>query len=167
MHWLCKPIVFGLMIVGFILAVLSPALTQVEEADVLTRVQNEIDAVRGEPNVALRTERMFRLAASIRMSSSSLNDAEIDSVADMLTDKADSVRYWVAIALSFVGVRARRAAPQLRKALSEIVCVIGSKTSEEAIRLAFAKMEIVPPDFRCSQRNYAPPFPRGNFDIEP
>jgi HEAT repeat protein len=100
----------------------------------------ETSAIKSEPSVNARTEDARKLADQIRRNGLVVSDADIKLLADMLSDRDDSVRYWIAMALGYIGPRAQQAVPALEKALREIQCVHASKTSADAIRLALTKI---------------------------
>jgi hypothetical protein len=82
------------------------------------------------------TEDARQLADQVRRNELTVSDADIKLLADMLSDRDDSVRYWIAVTLAYIGPRARPAVPALGEALEEIQCAHGIKTSADSIRLA-------------------------------
>ena len=80
-----------------------------------------------------------------------IKDSDIDLLAGMMQDKDDSVRYWIATSLGFIGARAQRSAPALERALRDRACDHSSKTSASAIRLAFRRIGVAPPNIGCNQ----------------
>jgi HEAT repeat protein len=100
----------------------------------------EIREIKEEPSADARTEDARRLADQVRRHELVASDADIELLAEMLSDRDDSVRYWIAMTLGYIGPRAQEAVPALRKALQEIQCVHGDKTSASALRMALAKV---------------------------
>jgi HEAT repeat protein len=100
----------------------------------------ETNAIENEPSVNARTEDARKLADQVHRNGLAVSDADIKLLADMLSDRDDSIRYWIAMALGYIGPRAQPAVPALEKALQEVQCVPGSKTSASAIRLALIKI---------------------------
>jgi hypothetical protein len=100
----------------------------------------ETSAIKNEPSVNARTEDARKLADQVHRNELAVSDADIQLLVDMLSDRDDSVRYWIAMALGYVGPRAQPAVTALEKALQEMQCVHGSKTSASAIRLALTKI---------------------------
>jgi HEAT repeat protein len=119
-------------------------------ADSGSFVAIETSAIKNEPSVNARTEDARQLADQVRRSELAVSDADIELLADMLSDTDDAVRYWIAMALGYIGPRAQRAVPALEKALQEIQCVHASKTSAEAIRLALTRIGATMPHHDCS-----------------
>jgi hypothetical protein len=109
-------------------------------ADSGSLVAIDTSAIKNERSVNARTEDARKLADQVRRNELAVGDADIKLLVDMLSDRDDSVRYWIAMALGYIGPRAQAAVPALEKALQEMQCVRGSKTSAPAIRLALTKM---------------------------
>ena len=80
-----------------------------------------------------------------------IKDSDIDLLAGMMQDKDDSVRYWIATSLGFIGARTQRSAPALERALRDRACDHSSKTSASAIRLAFRRIGVASPNIGCNQ----------------
>jgi PBS lyase HEAT-like repeat len=100
----------------------------------------ETSAIRNERSVNARTEDARNLADQVRRNELAVSNADIKLLVDMLSDRDDSVRYWIAMALGYIGPRAQPAVPALEKALQEVQCVHASKTSADAMRLALTKI---------------------------
>ena len=113
-------------------------------------VSDEIKKIKDEKSPTLRTRYAEQLAASIKSGDKrSIEDADIDVLAEMMADRDDSVRYWIATSLGYIGERAKRATPQLERALRERACDKASKTSASAIRLAYSRIGVQPPEISC------------------
>jgi hypothetical protein len=113
-------------------------------------IASRVDRVRNEPSTSLRTALAQRLADAIRAEDKGkITDSDIDALAGMMTDRDDSVRYWIAVSLGFIGTRAKRAAPQLQRAFRDIACIRGSLTSEPAIRQALSRIGADVPESHC------------------
>ena len=114
-------------------------------------VSGELQKIKQETSVGKRTQCAEQLAGSIKSKGQqSVSDADIDSLASMMSDRDDSVRYWIATALGYVGPRAHHAIPQLEQALRERACDNSSKTSASAIRLAMSRIGVKVPEFPCN-----------------
>jgi PBS lyase HEAT-like repeat len=103
-------------------------------------VASEINAIKQEPSVNARTEDARQLADQVRRNQLVVSDADIQLLAEMLSDRDDAVRYWIATTLGYLGPRAQQAAPALERALKDAQCAHGSKTSAPAIRSALANI---------------------------
>jgi hypothetical protein len=119
-------------------------------ADSGSLVATQTSAIKNEPSVSARTEDAQQLADQVRLNELAVSDADIKLLADMLSDRDDSVRYWIAMTLGYIGPRARPAVSALGKALEEIQCAHGSKTSADAIRLALTKIGATMRHHDCS-----------------
>lgn len=100
----------------------------------------EINAIKKEPSGNVRTEDARRLAEQVRRNELAVSDADIAVLAGMLSDRDDSVRYWIATTLGYLGPRAQQAAPALERALKDAQCAHEDKTSAPALRSALAKI---------------------------
>lgn len=114
------------------------------------RCKQQEEQAKNEPSVNARTEDARQLADQVRRNELAVSDADIQLLADMLSDRDDSVRYWIAMSLGYIGPRTRPAVPALGKALEEVQCAHGSKTSADAIRLALTKIEEAVRHHDCS-----------------
>ena len=118
----------------------------------LDPMRREIDDINRESSSIVRTEYAKKLSEFIKNDTrGDIEDRDIDILAGMMQDKDDSVRYWIAISLGFIGERAQRSVPSLTRALRDRACDHSSKTSASAIRLAFKRMGIAPPDIDCDR----------------
>ena len=74
---------------------------------------------------------------------SDIDDSDIDALADMMSDRDDSVRNWIAVCWGKIGPRAHRAVPALKKALADRSsdCESVVKSSAEAIQVALGRIE--------------------------
>lgn len=124
------------------------ASSQAEE-DKVHSVADSIQRIKDEKSPSLRTSYAQQLAESIRSTKPDVSDAEIDELAKMMSDRDDSVRYWIATSIGYLGPRAKRTVPHLEQALKEKACDTGSKTSASAIRLALTRIGVEPPVFPC------------------
>jgi hypothetical protein len=114
-------------------------------------VSAEIHKINEEKSQTLRTKYAEQLSDSIETGDrQSITDADIDALARMMSDRDDSVRYWIATSLGYIGPRATRAIPQLEKALRDRACDKASKTSASAIRVAFSRIGVKPPEIPCN-----------------
>jgi HEAT repeat protein len=100
-----------------------------------------VEKIKAEPAVNPRTDQAEKLAVVVRRKKGHAAPKNvIRALADLMADRDDSVRYWVAGALGFLGPQAAGAIPALQTALTEIEGKRGSKTSESAIRLALKRI---------------------------
>jgi HEAT repeat protein len=116
-------------------------------------MRREIDDINRESSSIVRTEYAKKLSEFIKNGTRGdiITDRDIDILAGLMQDRDDSVRYWIAISLGFIGERAQRSVPALARALRDRACDHSSKTSASAIRLAFKRMGIAPPDIDCDR----------------
>jgi len=89
-----------------------------------------------------------------------ISQNSINDIASLMDSPYESVRYWAARCLSIIGNRARGAIPILRKRLTEDDCIIGDKTSGEAIKLALADIGANPPFPTCDMKKYGRKYDR-------
>jgi hypothetical protein len=117
----------------------------------MSDVSGAIQKIKEEQSRTLRTKDAEQLSDSIkREDPANISDADIDALAGMMSDRDDSVRMWIATSIGFIGPRARRAIPQLERALREVACdEYASLTSEPAIRLAYSRIGVKPPEILC------------------
>ena len=115
-------------------------------------IRREIDSINREDSSTARTKHAKELSDLIKNNARDyIKDSEIDLLADAMQDKDDSVRYWIATSLGFIGERAQRSAPALERALRDRACDDSSKTSASAIHLAFRRIGVAPPSIGCNQ----------------
>ena len=124
------------------LAVLfTPGWSFARPADDWGSVLALVEKIEAEPAVSPRTDEAQRLASAVRSKKGRAAPKNvIQSLADLMADRDDSVRYWVAGALGFLGPQAAAAIPALQTALKEVEGKRGDKTSESAIRLALKRI---------------------------
>src|SRR5262245_37493320 len=100
-----------------------------------------VEQIKAEPDVGPRTHHAEEVSDFVRAKNGkSAPKSGIRALAGLMTDRHDSVRYWIAMALGFFGPQAIEAVPALQTALKEIEGRPGSKTSESAIRLALRRI---------------------------
>jgi hypothetical protein len=114
-------------------------------------VRGAIQKIKEEQSATVRTKYAEQLADSIRREDPvSISEADIDALAALMSDRDDSVRYWIATSIGYIGPGASRAIPQLERALRERACdTHASKTSASAIRLAYSRIGVKPPELPC------------------
>ena len=103
------------LLAGLALAPLA-GLAQVPDA----RIGEMLAEIRSEPEGTLRgqfTARLAEYVAAQRNGATRLEARTIDDIAGLLADEDDWVRFYAAASLGFVGPGARRALPQLERAL--------------------------------------------------
>ena len=95
----------------------------------------------GCPELNPRTEQAHELAGLVRKKArETAPKSVVRALADLMADRDDSVRYWIAMALGYLGPQASDAVPALEKALREIERHPADKTSESAIRIALKRI---------------------------
>lgn len=110
----------------------------------------ETNRIKGESSSVRRTDDAQRLAQWVRENKAKVVDpADIELLAGLLTDKDDSVRYWAAMALGYIGPPAQSAVPALQKALEDRKCDRSSKTSASAITIALTNIGVTPKKVQC------------------
>jgi hypothetical protein len=115
-------------------------------------IRREIDNMNREGSSIDRTKHAQELSDLIKNDARDrIKDSDIDLLAGMMQDKDDSVRYWIATSLGFIGARTQRSAPALERALRDRACDHSSKTSASAIRLAFRRIGVASPNIGCNQ----------------
>jgi hypothetical protein len=126
--------------------VLVPSVAGAQDTVPVSRVGDDVsvrDAVaniRKMPSEIDRYEAIKALTFRLKRTNSDVTQADVDALADLLSDPFDAVRQWTALALFQIGPRARSAEPALRAAWSRIQCVRADKTSHSAIEAALGKM---------------------------
>ncbi len=149
--------IFSVLLIGLFAYVVAANAAQAGDdaagparTTTMSGISDYIVKIRAEKSITLRTQYAEELSDSIgKGEQTNITDADIDMLADMMADKDDSVRYWIAASLGLIGPRAKRALPQLEKAYREIACVIASKTSASAIRLAIPRIGGSIPSITC------------------
>lgn len=109
----------------------------------------ETNRIRGDTSSVTRTEDARRLAQWVREHAGIADSADVDLLASLLADKDDSVRYWAAMSLGYIGPSAQSAVPALEKALEDRRCDHASKTSASAILFALKNMGVTPKKADC------------------
>lgn len=111
-----------------------------------------IEKIEHETDSNTRTDlasELAKLVSQVR-TSDQIDDKVIDDIATLLSDRDDSVRLWVALALGQLGPRANRAVPALERALQEAEAedqanIKGpSLSSADGIRAALEKIRVAP-----------------------
>ena len=134
-------------------AVLSPAYGFAQGIE--TRIAQLLGEIRSEPDGNLRSQHTARLAEYIAAEPGGavkLEARTIDDIAGLLADEEDWVRFYAAASLGFVGAGARRALPQLERALDRAkgIATLGARTpgifgglgSANAICAAIGKIDL-------------------------
>ena len=102
-----------------------------------------VERIKAEPAITRRTGQAEALSDVVwKKAGKPAPRRAIRALAGMMEDRDDSVRYWMAMALGYLGPQAADAIPALEKALEEIEGRRGSKTSESAIRLALKRIGV-------------------------
>jgi hypothetical protein len=105
-----------------------------------------IREVKASKDYSSEMDAAERLASLVQRSDPrKVQDGTIHSIARLLDTRNDGVRFWVAQALGYFGLRAHFAVPQLLHALSEIECQRVDVSSEDAIRECIKKAGATPP----------------------
>jgi hypothetical protein len=139
------------LLVHVFLAMLSAASHDAKGAE-MDFIRREADNISREGSSIGRTEYAKKLSELVRSrADEDIRESDIDVLAGLMQDKDDSVRYWIAVSLGFIGKRAQRSVPALERALRDRACDHSSKTSASAIRLALTRIGAAPPDIDCSK----------------
>jgi HEAT repeat protein len=105
-------------------------------------VSAAVKRIKVEPSVRTRTAATQRLARRVRRSlSTSVPAVTIEDLSSLLTDRDDSVRFWAAMALGYLGPRAGSAIPALEQALRSVAEDRSSLSSAEAMKFALTKIK--------------------------
>ena len=107
-------------------------------------IRREIDSINREDSSTARTKHAKELSDLIKNNARDyIKDSEIDLLADAMQDKDDSVRYWIATSLGFIGASAQRSALRLneRYAIARVITPVkplprpyASRSGELALR---------------------------------
>jgi HEAT repeat protein len=109
--------------------------------DVSRTFDQLIKAVQSRVSSDRRIDAAQKLSDLVHTCRSELfSERHIAQLSALLQDENDSVRYWSATALGYLGPRARSAIPALEKALEERADDLTSKSSRSAIRLALQRI---------------------------
>ncbi|MES1971426.1 MAG: hypothetical protein V4472_03145 [Pseudomonadota bacterium] len=121
---------------------------------VVSNITKDISQVKFGRNIYVRTGASKKLAIdAIFFKNKKINEKLFGEVVSLLDFPDDSVRYWVARAIGNLGASGRPAVPRLKKLLSEVDCLPGSKTSASGIRFALSQMGVPePPHQKCTYR---------------
>jgi HEAT repeats len=137
------------ILIAWIIDGFYPAFSQ-SGSEPVNVIVVETNRIRSESSSARRTDDAQRLADWVRENKAKVVDlADIELIAGLLTDKDDSVRYWAAMALGYIGPPAQSAVPALEKALEDKKCDRSSKTSASAITIALTKIGVTPKKVQC------------------
>jgi hypothetical protein len=107
-------------------------------------VQELVTKIKQEPSIRERTEDAYRLVKSVKeRAQQKIPDRLLSEITSLMGDRDDSVRYWTATALGYLGPQATAAIPALERALEEVKDVHAMKTSASAIRIALTRVRAV------------------------
>lgn len=146
---------FALHVTAYVCIVLLPGAAHAKGNPMTKRQLTEqltitIAKVQTSGPSMARTEAAQHLAElTRRVDPKKVDDKTIGDLVSLLDTSEDSVRYWVATCLGYLGPRARIAIPKLQEILAEVDCLRASKTSAGAIRLALSRMGVKPPPLKC------------------
>ena len=107
-------------------------------------VRQAIEALSHETEPIERADLARKLAALVRELAVDVDSSVAGELAHFLADPQDDVRYWVAMALGYMGPKAESAIPALERALEERKGRDQGKTSAAAIRIALKKIREKP-----------------------
>jgi hypothetical protein len=104
-------------------------------------VEELVAKIKQEPSVDERTEDAYRLMKSVKeRAQQKIPDRLLSEITGLMSDRDDSVRYWTATALGYLGSQATPSIPALERALQEVKDVRATKTSASAIRIALTRI---------------------------
>jgi hypothetical protein len=142
----------SLAIVGLLIAGAVGAKPKVDPAggtDEWQPVLRLVEKLKGEPTVTprpARTDEAEQLADLVKARrDATVPQGVIRALADLMTDRDDSVRYWVAMALGFLGPQAVEAVPALQDALNRIGEHPAETTSLSGILFALERINATTP----------------------
>jgi len=116
----------------------------------MNEIKATIASIKTSGSTRQRTDFAWHLSVLIRKEDPANIDVDtIDEITGLLRDRDDSVRYWAAASLGYLGQHAERAIPALRTALLESACLPGTKTSASGIIIALRKIGIEPEVTSC------------------
>jgi hypothetical protein len=130
----------------------STSVIQDQRTSISFHIQTEVRRIKEERLVKLRTDYAEQLSKSIRVNGpDDVTDADVEALAGLLSDRDDSVRFWVAASLGYLGPRAKQAVPELQRAFQERECDQGDMTSAPAIRVALSRIGTAPVETPCEK----------------
>jgi len=110
--------------------------------DPMLTINITIDKIKAESSVASRTDHARNVAILIKNANICQAVPKLVSdLAALMQDRDDSVRYWIAIALSYLGPLAKDAIPALERALQDKKDDMSSKSSASGIQLALERIK--------------------------
>jgi hypothetical protein len=148
LHEIRRVLYAGLLLVLALLA--TPVFSQTEKTQDVPSLLTEIERIKAEKPSMVRYKGAQQLLDSVKAKGSqNVTEREIEALTGMMADQDDSIRYWIATALGYVGPRAKLAVPNLEAALKEVECSMSSKTSASSIRSALEKIGVEPSVGKC------------------
>jgi HEAT repeat protein len=110
-----------------------------------TAIEQLIDRIYRESAGNTRTSDAESLADLVKQAGpNGVSPKVVSDLTGLLSDSSDSVRYFAATALGYLGQRASTAIPALEQALREREGKRASKSSASAIRLALERIRSAP-----------------------
>ena len=104
-------------------------------------VTRQVDKIKREPSGRSRTNEAEALADLLKeKAAETIPDSVLADITSLMSDRDDSVRYWTAMGLGFLGPQAAPSIPALERALKQIEHSRAAKTSASAIRLALTRI---------------------------
>lgn len=101
----------------------------------------QISKIKSEKNVGRRTGMAQELSDKVqREDPNKIRNDEVLGLIQMMGDRNDGVRMWVANCLGYIGPRAISAAPALRRAYLKIHCTKSEVSSRPMIEAALANI---------------------------
>jgi len=123
---------------------------QISNGSAADSISAQVDEINRDSNVITRTQQAEQLSKMVKqLGPSAITDGDIDRLIGLLSDKDDSVRYWAAMSLGYVGPAAKKAIPALQADLKEHLCAPQSKTSASAARFALERIGAIPYPEHC------------------
>jgi hypothetical protein len=141
-HFRVSAMLGTFVLAGQPLLLCLPETAQSANGEAMTPIMVAVSKIRDEPSTATRTAIAQQLSELISREGQSMtiSQGDIGSLASLMSDRDDSVRFWVASSLGYIGPRAQLAVPALRQALKEIKDAKLALTSAGAIEMALAKI---------------------------
>lgn len=128
-------ITVGILLLAWFSAMSASASSRPErQSDTVANIERLITQIQTEQSPRIRWDLAQQLSDLVRRADpADINTDVIDHIAGLLSDRADFVRLWAAVALGNIGPPARRAIPALEKALSELPVLYSGAVMQPAL----------------------------------
>ena len=137
-----------LSVLSFVSMPICSAQSSISDEAVRARV-SAVKSGRSDIEQAAAAEDLFDMLRGKNLDH--VHPQTIEMISDLLSNKSDGVRIWIAATLGEFRERALFAAPRLVKALKEVECRRVDASSAFTIRTALRKMGEKVPESKCSK----------------